>query len=62
MKEIKWKTGNIIDDYPWIASIIGAITGLILFILCPNSISKIASAMVILLPLLVIYLKCMFTS
>lgn len=62
MKEIKWKTGNIIDDHPWIASIIGAITGLILFILWPNSISEIASAMVIFLPLLVIYLKCMFTS
>jgi len=67
MKEIKRKMVDFIDDHPYIASIIGAILvylavvaalGLIVFILWLDSISKIASAAVILFPLLVIYIKC----
>ena len=58
---------HLIDDHPYIASIIGAILvylaivaalGLIVFVLWLDSISKIASAAVILFPLLVIYIKC----
>lgn len=58
--------GPFIEDHPWIASIIGAIIvlfafaavmGLITFVLWLNGISKIASAIVILFPLLVICIR-----
>ena len=63
--------GSFIDDHPWIASIIvaiivlfvfAAVLGLITFVSWLNGISKIASTIVIMFLLLVIYIRCIITS
>lgn len=62
---------DFIEEHPWIASIIGAIIvlfavaaliGLMYFLLRLYSISKIASAIIILFPAMVIFIRVMISS